>query len=165
VTAKTSTNSTRLLTVGEVAKRSGVAVSALHFYESKGLITGTRTAGNQRRYPALVLRTIAIIKVAQRTGIPLEVIKRALGRYPPNSKLTAAQWGEMSSAWREDLNARIRTLEALRDSLDNCIGCGCLSLEDCPLRNPEDVLGKDGAGARILEKETAGGMLPEQSPN
>jgi MerR family redox-sensitive transcriptional activator SoxR len=153
VTAKTSTNSTRLLTVGEVAKRSGVAVSALHFYESKGLITGTRTAGNQRRYPALVLRTIAIIKVAQRTGIPLEVIKRALGRYPPNSKLTAAQWGEMSSAWREDLNARIRTLEALRDSLDNCIGCGCLSLEDCPLRNPEDVLGKDGAGARILEKE------------
>lgn len=153
MTAKTSTNSTRLLTVGEVAKRSGVAVSALHFYESKGLITGTRTAGNQRRYPALVLRTIAIIKVAQRTGIPLEVIKRALGRYPPNSKLTAAQWGEMSSAWREDLNARIRTLEALRDSLDNCIGCGCLSLEDCPLRNPEDVLGKDGAGARILEKE------------
>jgi len=153
VTAKTSTNSTRLLTVGEVAKRSGVAVSALHFYESKGLITGTRTAGNQRRYPALVLRTIAIIKVAQRTGIPLEVIKRALGRYPPNSKLTAAQWGEMSSAWREDLNARIRTLEALRDSLDNCIGCGCLSLEDCPLRNPEDVLGKEGTGARILENK------------
>ncbi|GHS81863.1 MerR family transcriptional regulator [Pseudomonas sp. PAGU 2196] len=165
MTAKSSTNSTRLLTVGEVAKRSGVAVSALHFYESKGLIAGTRTAGNQRRYPALVLRTIAIIKVAQRTGIPLEVIKRALGRYPPNSKLTAAQWGEMSSAWREDLNARIRTLEALRDSLDNCIGCGCLSLEDCPLRNPEDVLGKDGAGARILEKETAGGMLSERDPN
>lgn len=149
--ARTAADSSRQLTVGEVARRSGVAVSTLHFYESKGLIASTRTGGNQRRYPALVLRTIAIIKVAQRTGIPLEEIKRALGRYPPNSKLTAAQWGEMSSAWREDLNARIRTLQALRDSLDNCIGCGCLSLEDCPLRNPEDVLGKDGAGARILE--------------
>ncbi|MDD2058057.1 redox-sensitive transcriptional activator SoxR [Pseudomonas sp. GD03860] len=141
----------RSLSVGEVARRSGVAVSTLHFYESKGLIASTRSAGNQRRYPALVLRSIAIIKVAQRTGIPLEEIKRALGRYPPNSKLSAAQWREMSSAWRESLNARIRTLEALRDSLDNCIGCGCLSLEDCPLRNPGDALGKDGPGPRILE--------------
>ncbi|WP_296234476.1 redox-sensitive transcriptional activator SoxR [Pseudomonas sp. UBA4617] len=146
--------STRMLTVGEVARRSGVAVSALHFYEAKGLIASTRTAGNQRRYPALVLRTLAIIKVAQRTGIPLEEIRQAFSRYPPNSKLTAAQWGEMSSAWREDLNARIRTLEALRDSLDNCIGCGCLSLEECPLRNPEDVLGKQGTGGRILENKT-----------
>ncbi|MGY4523346.1 redox-sensitive transcriptional activator SoxR [Pseudomonas sp. TE21394] len=146
--------STRMLTVGEVARRSGVAVSALHFYETKGLIASTRTAGNQRRYPALVLRTLAIIKVAQRTGIPLEEIRQAFSRYPPNSKLTAAQWGEMSSAWREDLNARIRTLEALRDSLDNCIGCGCLSLEECPLRNPEDVLGKQGTGGRILENKT-----------
>lgn len=145
--------STRMLTVGEVARRSGVAVSALHFYETKGLIASTRTAGNQRRYPALVLRTLAIIKVAQRTGIPLEEIKQAFSRYPPNSKLTAAQWGEMSSAWREDLNARIRTLEALRDSLNNCIGCGCLSLEECPLRNPEDVLGKQGTGGRILENK------------
>ncbi|MDM3883987.1 redox-sensitive transcriptional activator SoxR [Pseudomonas sp. BCRC 81390] len=145
--------STRMLTVGEVSRRSGVAVSALHFYETKGLIASTRTAGNQRRYPALVLRTLAIIKVAQRTGIPLEEIKQAFSRYPPNSKLTAAQWAEMSSAWREDLNARIRTLEALRDSLDNCIGCGCLSLEECPLRNPEDVLGKQGTGGRILENK------------
>ncbi|WP_028632406.1 redox-sensitive transcriptional activator SoxR [Pseudomonas parafulva] len=142
---------TRMLTVGEVARRSGVAVSALHFYESKGLIASTRTAGNQRRYPSLVLRTLAIIKVAQRTGIALEEIKRALGRYPPNSKLTAAQWGEMSSAWREDLNSRIRMLEALRDNLDNCIGCGCLSLDECPLRNPQDVLGQQGSGARLLE--------------
>ncbi|KKO14083.1 redox-sensitive transcriptional activator SoxR [Pseudomonas putida] len=144
---------TRMLTVGEVAKRSGVAVSALHFYETKGLIASVRTAGNQRRYPSLVLRTLAIIKVAQRTGIALEEIKQAFSRYAPNSKLTAAQWGEMSTAWREDLNARIRTLEALRDSLDNCIGCGCLSLEECPLRNPEDVLGKEGTGARLLEKK------------
>ncbi|MNJ08168.1 Redox-sensitive transcriptional activator SoxR [compost metagenome] len=141
----------RSLSVGEVARRSGVAVSTLHFYESKGLIASTRSAGNQRRYPALVLRSIAIIKVAQRTGIPLEEIKSALGRYPPNSKLSAAQWREMSSAWRDSLNARIRTLEALRDSLDDCIGCGCLSLEDCPLRNPGDALGKEGSGPRILE--------------
>ena len=141
----------RSLSVGEVARRSGVPVSTLHFYESKGLIASTRNAGNQRRFPALVLRSIAIIKVAQRTGIPLEEIKSALGRYPPNSKLSAAQWREMSSAWRENLNARIRTLEALRDSLDACIGCGCLSLEDCPLRNPGDALGKAGPGPRILE--------------
>lgn len=148
---ETNLDGLRSLSVGEVARRSGVAVSTLHFYESKGLIASTRSAGNQRRYPALVLRSIAIIKVAQRTGIPLEEIKSALGRYPPNSKLSAAQWREMSSAWRENLNARIRTLEALRDSLDNCIGCGCLSLEDCPLRNPGDALGKDGPGPRILE--------------
>nr|WP_328824370.1 redox-sensitive transcriptional activator SoxR [Pseudomonas arcuscaelestis] len=147
------TDSSRSLTIGEVARRSGVAVSTLHFYESKGLIASTRSAGNQRRFPALVLRTIAIIKVAQRTGIPLEEIKNAIGKYPPNSKVTAAQWGEMSSAWREDLNARIRTLEALRDSLDNCIGCGCLSLDDCPLRNPDDALGKEGPGPRVLEGE------------
>ena len=146
-------DNTRMLTVGEVAKRSGVAVSALHCYEAQGLIASVRTAGNQRRYPSLVLRTLAIIKVAQRTGIALEEIRQALSRYAPNSKLTAAQWGEMSSAWREDLNARIRTLEALRDSLDNCIGCGCLSLQDCPLRNPGDVLAKEGSGARILEKK------------
>lgn len=147
---KKKADGVRMLSVGEVAKRAGVAVSTLHFYESKGLIESTRNAGNQRRYPALVLRTIAIIKVAQRTGIPLEEIKNAFGRYPPNSKLTAAQWGEMSTAWREDLNVRIRALEALRDSLDNCIGCGCLSLEDCPLRNPEDRLGLEGPGPRVL---------------
>lgn len=146
-------NGSRSLTVGEVSRRSGVAVSALHFYEAKGLIAGTRSAGNQRRFPALVLRTLAIIKVAQRTGIPLEEIKRAMDRYPPNSKLTAAQWAEISSVWRDNLNARIKTLEALRDSLDNCIGCGCLSLEDCPLRNPDDTLGQAGPGPRILEEK------------
>ncbi|MFO2465742.1 redox-sensitive transcriptional activator SoxR [Pseudomonas sp. 15FMM2] len=151
MTAEKTIDGMRSLTIGEVAKRSGVTVSTLHFYESKGLIASTRNAGNQRRFPALVLRSIAIIKVAQRTGIPLAEIKNALGRYPPNSKLTAAQWREMSSAWRESLNLRIRTLEALRDSLDNCIGCGCLSLNDCPLRNPDDTLGLDGPGPRILE--------------
>jgi len=153
---KKTSDGVRMLSVGEVAKRAGVPVSTLHFYESRGLIESSRNAGNQRRYPSLVLRTIAIIKVAQRTGIPLEEIKNAFGRYPPNSKLTAAQWGEMSTAWREDLNARIRTLEALRDSLDDCIGCGCLSLEDCPLRNPEDRLAQEGPGPRVLEKACRG---------
>lgn len=146
------TDGSRTLTVGEVAQRSGVAVSTIHFYESKGLITSTRSAGNQRRYSALVLRYIGIIKVAQRTGIALEDIREALGRYPPGSKLTAAQWQALSSQWRVDLDDRIQRLTRLRDELDSCIGCGCLSLTDCPLRNPEDVLGQQGPGPQILER-------------
>ncbi|TFL11249.1 redox-sensitive transcriptional activator SoxR [Pusillimonas caeni] len=143
---------TRSLTVGEVAQRSGVPVSTIHFYESKGLIASTRSTGNQRRFPSVVLRYIAVIKVAQRTGIPLDEIKEALGRYPAGSKLTAAQWRELSSRWRQSLEERIRTLTQLRDKLDGCIGCGCLSLEECPLRNPQDVLGRQGPGPRILEQ-------------
>ena len=143
---------TRALTVGEVAKRSGVPVSTVHFYEAKGLIQSTRTQGNQRRFPAVVLRYIAIIKVAQSTGIPLKEIQDALGRFPANSKLTSDQWKEMSTQWKTSLDKRIRQLTRLRNELDNCIGCGCLSLSDCPLRNPDDVLGKRGPGARILER-------------
>jgi len=142
----------RLLTVGEVARRSGVPVSTIHFYESKGLIASTRNPGNQRRFAAVVLRYIAIIKVAQRTGIPLEDIKHALGRYPPGSKLTAVQWRALSSHWRNDLDARITRLQRLRDELDQCIGCGCLSLAKCPLYNPQDKLGQGGSGAMILER-------------
>lgn len=142
----------RTLTVGEVAKRSGVAVSTLHFYEAKGLIASVRSEGNQRRYPAIVLRYIAIIKVAQRTGIPLESIRAALSQYPAGSKLTAAQWKEMSSQWKEDLDDRIQRLTRLRNELDSCIGCGCLSLTDCPLRNPADVLGQKGPGPQWLER-------------
>ncbi|NGH08366.1 redox-sensitive transcriptional activator SoxR [Serratia marcescens] len=141
----------RLLTVGEVVKRSGVAVSALHFYESKGLIQATRNAGNQRRYPSVVLRYIAVIKIAQRAGLPLEEIRAALSRFPIGSKLTSEQWGVLSSAWRKTLDERIQRLTVLRDHLDNCIGCGCLSLTDCPLRNPNDILGRQGAGAHIFE--------------
>ncbi|MEL5469223.1 redox-sensitive transcriptional activator SoxR [Serratia nevei] len=141
----------RLLTVGEVAKRSGVAISALHFYESKGLIQATRNAGNQRRYPSVVLRYIAVIKIAQRAGIPLEEIRAALSRFPIGSKLTSEQWGVLSSAWRKTLDERIQRLTVLRDHLDSCIGCGCLSLADCPLRNPNDILGRQGAGAHIFE--------------
>lgn len=142
----------RLLTVGEVAHRAGVPVSTIHFYESKGLIVSTRNAGNQRRFRSTVLRYIAIIKVAQRTGIPLEEIKEALARFPAGSKLTAAQWRELSSRWRESLDERITKLSRLRDELDSCIGCGCLSLDECPLRNPSDVLGEKGPGPRILER-------------
>ncbi|WP_240430460.1 redox-sensitive transcriptional activator SoxR [Serratia marcescens] len=141
----------RLLTVGEVAKRSGVAVSALHFYESKGLILATRNSGNQRRYPSVVLRYIAVIKIAQRAGISLEDIRAALSRFPIGSKLTSEQWGVLSSAWRKTLDERIQRLTVLRDHLDGCIGCGCLSLADCPLRNPNDILGRQGAGAHIFE--------------
>ncbi|EPS1204309.1 redox-sensitive transcriptional activator SoxR [Serratia marcescens] len=141
----------RLLTVGEVAKRSGVAISALHFYESKGLIQATRNAGNQRRYPSVVLRYIAVIKIAQRAGIPLEEIRAALSRFPIGSKLTSEQWGVLSSAWRKTLDERIQRLTVLRDHLDSCIGCGCLSLADCPLRNPNDILDRQGAGAHIFE--------------
>ncbi|OKB68572.1 redox-sensitive transcriptional activator SoxR [Serratia marcescens] len=141
----------RLLTVGEVAKRSGVAVSALHFYESKGLIQATRNAGNQRRYAPVVLRYIAVIKIAQSVGIPLEEIRATLGRFPAGSKLTSEQWGMLSSAWRKTLDERIQRLTMLRDRLDSCIGCGCLSLTDCPLRNPNDIWGQQGAGAYIFE--------------
>lgn len=145
-------DASRALTVGEVAKRSGVAVSTIHFYESKGLIKSTRSNGNQRRFPSIVLRYIAIIKVAQRTGISLDEIREAFGELPGGSQLTAAQWKKLSSRWRETLNERIQKLTRLRDELDNCIGCGCLSLKECPLRNPNDVLGEQGPGPRILER-------------
>lgn len=139
------------LTVGEVAERSGIAVSALHFYESKGLISSTRSAGNQRRYPRGILRRLAVIRVAQRMGLPLAVIAEAFARLPPNKAPTVADWRRLSAAWRDDLDARIRTLTALRDQLDGCIGCGCLSLKACPLRNPQDVLAGQGPGAHIEE--------------
>ena len=142
-----------LLTPGEVAKRSGVAVSALHFYESKGLIKSIRNGGNQRRYTRDVLRYVAIIKIAQRIGIPLATIGDAFGVLPEGHTLSPKEWKELSSQWREELDRRIHTLVALRDELDGCIGCGCLSRSDCPLRNPGDRLGEQGTGARLLEED------------
>jgi MerR family redox-sensitive transcriptional activator SoxR len=141
------------LSVGEVARRSGVAVSTLHFYEAKGLIRSLRTEGNQRRFPRGILRRVAVIKVAQRTGIPLAAIQAALDRLPDGRAPTAEEWAELSRAWRAELDDRIRTLSQLRDQLDDCIGCGCLSLKACPLRNPQDVLGAQGSGPRLLEPE------------
>lgn len=139
----------RLLSVGQVAQRAGVAVSALHFYETKGLISSIRSGGNQRRYARGVLRRIAVIKAAQRVGIPLEEIKAALDTLPPDRSPTAGDWAALSLAWKDDLDSRITELVRLRDHLDNCIGCGCLSIDRCPLYNPNDRLGKDGPGARL----------------
>lgn len=149
---KKKIDSNRAMTVGEVAKRSGVAVSAVHFYEQKGLISSSRNQGNQRRFPAVVLRYIAFIKAAQSTGIPLKEIQQVLNHFPANSKLNAAQWRELSTYVRRYLDEKITRLTRLRDEFDKCIGCGCLSLQDCPLRNPEDILGQKENGAVILNR-------------
>lgn len=138
------------LTVGEIAARSGIAVSALHFYEAQGLIRSIRSAGNQRRFPRGVLRRIAVIKVAQRTGVPLAEIKAALEALPADRPLSGKDWEKLSRRWRADLDARIQALTALRDQLGDCIGCGCLSMQTCPLRNPGDRLSAQGSGPRLL---------------
>jgi MerR family redox-sensitive transcriptional activator SoxR len=141
------------LSVGEVAKRAGVAVSALHFYEAKGLIHSHRSAGNQRRYGRDTLRRIAIIRAAQRVGMPLATIREALASLPEARTPTRRDWSRLSSAWRDELDARIRELVRMRDTLDDCIGCGCLSLDRCRLANPGDVLGDQGAGPQRWEGE------------
>ncbi|KTC18398.1 MerR family transcriptional regulator [Pseudomonas marginalis ICMP 9505] len=139
------------LTVGQLAARSGVAVTALHFYESKGLIKSNRNAGNQRRYPRDVLRRVVVIKIAQRLGIPLATIGEALQTLPDGRTPTTQDWERLSAQWREDLDERINKLLLLRDKLSGCIGCGCLSLQACPLRNQDDQLGEHGPGAQLLE--------------
>jgi MerR family transcriptional regulator, redox-sensitive transcriptional activator SoxR len=139
------------LTVGEVAKRSGVAVSAIHFYESRGLIKAWRTSGNQRRYPREVLRRVAVIKAAQRVGIPLAAIHEALAALPEKRTPTTEDWGALSERWRSALDERINRLIKLRDELTSCIGCGCLSLDSCPLYNPGDRLSKKGPGSQLLD--------------
>jgi MerR family redox-sensitive transcriptional activator SoxR len=139
------------LTVGEVAARSGVAVSAIHFYETKGLIRSWRNRGNQRRYPREVLRRVSIIKVAQRLGIPLASIKGALDMLPRGRTPTAQDWKKLSVRWHADLDERISKMAKLRDQLTGCIGCGCLSMKDCPLRNPFDELGERGPGPQLIE--------------
>lgn len=149
------------LTVGQLAKRSGVAVSALHYYESEGLIKSWRNEGNQRRYARDVLRRVAIIKVAQRAGISLKSIREALATLPSGRTPTVEDWKKLSAKWRAELNERIDRLTRLRDQLDGCIGCGCLSLGICPLRNPWDRLSELGPGAHLLEceiKQTGKGL-------
>jgi MerR family redox-sensitive transcriptional activator SoxR len=142
----------RTLGIGEVAKRSGLAVSALHFYERRGLIRSVRSAGNQRRYARDVLRRLAVIRVAQRVGVPLEAIRLAFAGLPDERTPTRAEWARMSAAWRGELDARIRDLQHLRDQLTDCIGCGCLSLRRCRLNNPDDALGVEGDGPRRWEE-------------
>lgn len=141
------------LTVGELAARSGVAVSTIHFYESKGLIHSVRNAGNQRRFARSELRRVAIIRVAQRAGISLAEIRDALSTLPTNRTVSAKDWARLSKRWKSDLDLRVRRLTALRDQLGDCIGCGCLSMESCPLRNPMDVLGIEGPGPRLIEDD------------
>ena len=142
---------TKELSVGQLAARSGVAVTALHFYEAKGLIKSNRNAGNQRRYPRDVLRRVVLIKIAQRLGIPLANIGEALQALPDGRTPNAQDWERLSALWREDLDERINKLMLLRDKLNGCIGCGCLSMEACPLRNHDDQLGERGPGAQLLE--------------
>jgi MerR family redox-sensitive transcriptional activator SoxR len=139
------------LSVGEVAARSGVAVSAIHFYEAKGLIRSRRNQGNQRRYSRGILRRVAVIKVAQRIGIPLATIHEALATLPDGPIPTAADWRRLSAVWKRGLDDRIARLLRLRDSLSGCIGCGCLSMKACPLRNPGDNLAGEGPGPRLLD--------------
>jgi MerR family redox-sensitive transcriptional activator SoxR len=139
------------LTPGDVARRAGVAVSALHFYEREGLIASARTAGNQRRYRRDVLRRIAFIRIAARVGVPLREIRDALGTLPRGRTPTRKDWARLSRLWRSTLDTRITALTRLRDDLDDCIGCGCLSLRSCRLYNPDDTLGTDGTGAVRLE--------------
>ena len=141
------------LTVGELAKRSGLAVSAIHFYESKGLIESWRSGGNQRRYPREILRRVAVIKIAQRLGVPLATIRDTLRQLPAGRTPTKRDWNRLSVEWRRNLNDRIDRLTRLRDSLSDCIGCGCLSLKVCPLRNPLDELADEGPGPRLLEPD------------
>lgn len=139
--------------VGRVAKRCGVKVSTLHFYEEKGLIRSWRNAGNQRRFKPDVMRRISVIKAAQKLGVTLEEIKAALSQLPDNRAPTREDWEMLSTTWQAVLNERIRKLENLRDSLSSCIGCGCLSLSNCPLYNPDDKLAEQGAGPVILDSK------------
>ena len=136
--------------VGQVAARSGVSVSALHFYETQGLITSHRTSGNQRRYHREVLRRVAFIRASQSVGVPLRQIREALDRLPEGRTPSRRDWAHLSVAWRDDLDQRIAVLQGLRDRLTDCIGCGCLSLGLCRLVNPGDVLAERGPGAHNL---------------
>jgi MerR family transcriptional regulator, redox-sensitive transcriptional activator SoxR len=136
--------------VGQLAQRSGVPVSTLHFYETQGLIRSQRSSGNQRRYSRDTLRRVAVIRIAQRVGIPLLTIGQTLASLPDGRTPTLADWRRLSAAWRAELDTRIERLQALRDQLTDCIGCGCLSLQRCRLRNPGDTMAEQGAGPRRL---------------
>jgi MerR family redox-sensitive transcriptional activator SoxR len=139
-----------LLSVGEVARRAGYATSAVRYYESVGLVTSTRTAGGQRRYPRNVLRRLAFVRAAQSVGLSLEEVRTALASLPAERTPTRTDWERLSRGWRTRLDEQIEGLVALRDGLSSCIGCGCLSLRRCALSNPDDTARLDGAGARYL---------------
>jgi MerR family redox-sensitive transcriptional activator SoxR len=139
------------LTIGDLSERSGIATSAIRYYEDRGLVTSRRTTGNQRRYERPMLRRLAFIRTAQRVGLSLEEIEAALATLPSSRTPTKADWSRLSRGWRPRLDAQIAQLERLRDTLDSCIGCGCLSLRRCALSNPDDVVAGRGPGAVFLE--------------
>ena len=138
------------LTIGELSARSGVSSSALRFYERQGLIASRRTDGNQRRYDRATLRRVALVQAGKAAGVPLERIRAALDTLPSRRTPTKRDWERLSRVWRSDLDHRIAELQALRDDLTSCIGCGCLSLRSCRLFNPGDRLAEEGPGPRIL---------------
>ncbi len=148
------------LTVGQLAERSGVTVSTLHFYERQGLIDSRRTAGNQRRYRRDTLRRVALIRIAQSVGIPLAEVARVLGELPEGRVPDQADWARLSRSWHDDLDDRIRRLTALRDHFTECIGCGCMSIGDCPLANPSDRAGRLGPGPRRFLSDPDEGTTP-----
>lgn len=139
-----------MLTIGEVADRTGVARSALRFYEAEGLIEADRSSGGQRRFPRHMLRRVAFIRVAQRVGLSLDEIRGALATLPEGRTPTKADWQKLSRSWRPRIDEQIAVLERLRDQLSSCIGCGCLSLRSCALYNPQDVAADLGEGPRYL---------------
>jgi MerR family transcriptional regulator, redox-sensitive transcriptional activator SoxR len=143
------------LSIGELSARSGVAPSALRFYETQGLLTSRRTSGNQRRYDRAMLRRIAFVQAGRAAGVPLERIRAALDTLPVHRAPTRRDWERLSRGWRDDLDRRIATLEALRDRLTTCIGCGCLSIDACSLLNPDDEAASAGPGAHYLERDSA----------
>ncbi|HEY0808225.1 MAG TPA: redox-sensitive transcriptional activator SoxR [Pseudonocardiaceae bacterium] len=147
-----------LLTIGQVAERSGVPHTALRFYEEAGLIEAQRTTGNQRRYPRAVLRRLAFVRTAQRVGLSLEEIRAALADLPDGRTPSKSDWARLSRSWRTELDARIDALQRLRDRLTDCIGCGCLSLRSCALHNHDDVMAALGAGAPKLRAVSEGGV-------
>ncbi|WP_330476123.1 redox-sensitive transcriptional activator SoxR [Terrabacter sp. C0L_2] len=139
------------LTIGQVAERTGAATSALRYWEDLGLIDSVRTSGNQRRYERVTIRRVSFIRAAQRIGLSLDEIGAALATLPEGRTPTAGDWARLSRAWRSRLDDQIRRIERLRDQLDSCIGCGCLSLRTCALNNPSDVLSERGPGPVLLE--------------
>lgn len=143
-----------VLSVGEVAHRSGLSVAAVRYYEQRGLLNSTRTAGNQRRYPRHVLRRLAFVAAAQRVGLTLDEIATALGTLPPDHAPSAADWARLGQPWQLRITERIRELEALRDTLQGCLGCGCLSLTRCALYNPSDEAAGEGPGSRWVRDAT-----------
>jgi MerR family redox-sensitive transcriptional activator SoxR len=148
-----------LLTVSAVSKRSGFAPSALRYYERVGLVSATRTSGGQRRYERSVLRRLAFIRAARNIGLTLEEVAAALDTLPQGRAPTRADWARLSRGWRRRLDEQIAALEALRDGLDSCIGCGCLSLRRCAISNPADSAALEGPGARYLPR-----LLRRQEP-